>query len=381
MVNTCNFKTKTIISERQNPIRDRWNIGLDIGYSGVKGFVPNSVFCFPAFAKRVEDGRTSIAKPKASDIQYKNLKTGEIWDVGESANDLCSSNDSELAVFGRARYFSPMFKVLSETGMALGMLENKFGSPEGKEIFLQTGLPPDYLAADEPFLKESLAGTHDFAVKIGTSDWLEYHFTLEESKIGVIEQPKGTLLSVAVASNGNPSAGARKYFSSKLLIMDVGFGTMDIYNIANGKVATKPETIDDLSMKQVFKQTIHDIFEKYHKEITITGLQNYLQDGKIPVMNRKERKSAKVPFDDILEKNSKDVCLRALERICNTYDNLLEHEFLIITGGTCAAWSNYIRDFFSGMETLTILSGAQNDDLSAIFSNVRGYYMFAYNNN
>ena len=69
MINTINFKTKTILSERNNPVRgDVWNIGLDIGYSSVKGFSPNAVSCFPAFAKKASD-TPSMAAPKPTDIQ------------------------------------------------------------------------------------------------------------------------------------------------------------------------------------------------------------------------------------------------------------------------------------------------------------------------
>ena len=96
MINTINFKTKTILSERNNPVRgDVWNIGLDIGYSSVKGFSPNAVSCFPAFAKKASD-TPSMAAPKPTDIQYRNDITGEIWDVGENAQNRATANDSEV---------------------------------------------------------------------------------------------------------------------------------------------------------------------------------------------------------------------------------------------------------------------------------------------
>ena len=58
------FKTRTIIQSqtvngqraaiRKNPSRkpDQWVIGLDIGYSSVKGMSQNSLFTFPKFAKK-----------------------------------------------------------------------------------------------------------------------------------------------------------------------------------------------------------------------------------------------------------------------------------------------------------------------------------------
>lgn len=379
MIHTENFKTKTVLVERKNPTKERWNIGLDIGYSAVKGFSPNAVYCFPAFAKKVTEIAT-IRRPNEKDIQYRDDMTGEIWDVGESAQDRSTTNDNELNVYGRVRYFNEMFKVIAEVGMAFGMLKNNYGAPIDKEIFLQTGLPPEYRKRDEEDLKEALSGQHTFSIKIGKRDWISFDFELDTKHIGVIDQPMGTLLSVSTASNGHPSADAARFFSSNVLIMDAGFGTLDIYNISKGKILTTPETIDDMGMKRVFKEVIHQIFDKYKKEITILGMQNVLASGKISILNKKERKSSLIDISDILEECNKKVCLEALNRICNSYDNLADHNYLIITGGTCSAWSNIIREFFSGMkETLTVLSGAQNDNLSSVFANARGYYMYALN--
>ena len=55
-----------------------------------------------------------------------------------------------------------------------------------------------------------------------------------------------------------------------------------------------------------------------------------------------------------------------------------EYDYLIITGGTSAAWRDMIRDYFSGMETLKIENGNKNGGMKAIFANVRGYYMYRY---
>lgn len=380
MINTINFKTKTILTERNNPTRnDRWNVGLDIGYSSVKGFSPNTVFCFPAFAKKATES-LSMSTPKPTDIQYRNDVTGEIWDVGENAQHRATANDSEVSLFSKVRFFSEMFRVISEVGIAFGMLKNKYGSPDGKEIYLQTGLPPEHIDSLGDDLREALSGTHKFSVKIGNRNWISFDFELNMNHIyKVIGQPMGTLISVATGSNGKPVNEAARYFSKNVLILDAGFGTLDIYNLNKGNIASTPETIDDMGMKQVFKETIQKIKDKYKKDVSIMEMQNVLETGNISVFERKTRHSMSKNIADLLEESNKLVCNEALARVCNSYNDLIDHDYLIITGGTCSAWANYIREFFSGMETLTILSGAQNDNLSAVFANVRGYYMYALN--
>ena len=55
---------------------------------------------------------------------------------------------------------------------------------------------------------------------------------------------------------------------------------------------------------------------------------------------------------------------------------LYEYDYLIITGGTGAAWSSRIREILKDMETLKIVDGNCNDTLPYVFANVRGYYMY-----
>ena len=51
---TKDFETKTIMQEQPFPgSEEKWVIGLDIGYSAVKGISQNALWCFPAYAKQI----------------------------------------------------------------------------------------------------------------------------------------------------------------------------------------------------------------------------------------------------------------------------------------------------------------------------------------
>ncbi len=381
MINTSNFKTKTVSLERKNVmVEDTWGIALDIGYSAVKGISPNSVYSFPSYAKKVVNDSITFGTPAATDIQYKDSVTGEMWAVGGFAQDMIvtdDSNDSIAGLYGRNRYFSPMFKVITRVGLALGMIANDYGNPAGKNLVLQTGLPPAYLKSDTELLKEAISGEHKFEIKVGTRAWKSFDFTLPEENIRVMAQPMGTLLSIATDNAGKLVPDAKKYFSSRMLIFDPGFGTLDVFNISN-RLIESYETFDNLGMKRVLQETSEGIFDKYKVEITIPAMQKFLQDGNVTTFNRKERTTKREPFGDILEECSKKVCLEALDQVGTIYNNLIDHQYLVITGGTSAAWKEIISEYYGGMETLTIIEGNQNDNLPYIFSNVRGYYMYQY---
>lgn len=376
---TQNFKTKTIFTERKNESVDGiWTVALDIGYSAVKGFSNNMIYCFPSYCRKITSQMLTFGDNNKTEILYKDNKTEEIWAVGAGAQEMIMADearDSIAELYGRNRYFSEIFKVISRVGMGIGMLSNEYGSPNGKELVLQTGLPPAYMKSDTVLIKEALSGEHDFSIKIGGKPWVSLTFELPEDHIYVMPQPMGTLLSISTDNNGRPTADAAKYFKSSMLILDPGFGTLDVFNIRN-KMIESTETFDNLGMKRVFQETADAIMEKYHQEVTVPAMQKLLTTGEVKLFDRKSRSTRLEPFGDLLEEANKKVCYEALQKVDNIYNNLFDHDYLVITGGTGDAWKSIITEYYAGMESLKIINGNQNDMLPTIFSNVRGYYLY-----
>lgn len=377
MENTKKFKTKTSIRNKSNGgVRGVWLCAADFGYSSVKIFSQNTVAVFPSFARKFS-GETVGTLPE-SHIIYKDLTTGEQWLVGESAQNDVGQNDttiSEEAVFGRARYDDPMFLVLVRTGLGIGTRRNEFGDPDGKAVYVQTGLPPKYLKSDTRPLVKTISGRHYFSLRIGDAPEEIFDITIKPDNIGVMEQPKGTLMSVAVNNSHRFIEGSRNYFNKNVLIFDAGFGTLDIFSIVNNHVADK-QTFPEFSMKQVLKETITAVYDKYGEEVSLIGMQKCLGEGVIRCHDKFSSRNE--PFEDLLDECSRRVCDEALERLGQIY-RLYEFDYLIITGGTGAAWNDQIREKLKGLSSLVIIDGNQNDTtLPFLFANVRGYYMYLY---
>lgn len=376
---TQNFRTKTFFIERENPRVDgKWNIAIDVGYSGVKLFSPNMVASFPSYARRVTREPQFAGSMPSEAIIYKDLDTEEIWIVGEIAQNTIETgdtSDSETSLYGRERYGNAMFKVISQCGMGIGMLENTHGKPQNDEIILQTGLPERYMN-DYRDLTDALSGRHHFALKVGTKEWKNFDFTIETSNIFVMSQPKGTLFSVCVDKNGVPVKNAPK-LSSSIMVFDSGFGTLDLFPIIGG-IVNNGETYSDLGMKRILQETSKSIYENYGVEVPVPMMQRYLETGNIRYVNKKERISKEYPIENLLTAACFKVCNEAISRMESAF-NMQDFDYLIFTGGTCSAWLNKLEGMFSGYSTLHIIHGNQNDDLPFIFSNVRGYYLYRHN--
>lgn len=381
---TKDFETKTIIQEQPFPGSDeKWVIGLDIGYSAVKGICQNALWCFPAYAKQIPSDRLILKAPENTDIRYRD--NSGTWVVGNLAYNEATVGDiidSESELYGRHRYFSPMFKVIASVGLALGLNENSFGSPKDKKIVLQTGLPPKYLVGDDKEdLMDALAGHYCFELSIGNKGWKKFEFDIERNNIFIMAQPLGALVSASVSKNGRPVPTARNYYSSDVIVFDPGFGTVDSYVIHMGNVMKERcETFSNLGMHEVFARTCNDIMEQFNIQLPITEFQSRLAFGDIKIVNKKKMSSQLFDFSELLEKNCRNVCSDVIEKLKSVYNYFTKTDYIIATGGTYEAWKNIFSDTFSEMTSLTLVPANINDvSMSNVFSNVRGYYFYRLN--
>lgn len=384
ILKTIDYRTRTEIkAEKHAPCQSRWPIALDIGYSGVKGYSPNSLFCFPSYAKKIGKKKDVIGLPAKDEILYHDLETNDVWRVGASAQKSTSMNDtsdSQSELFGRHRYSSSLFKVIARTGLGFGMMNTSCGAYNKLPCYLQTGLPPAYLKGpDKQELVNTLSGRHCFALQVGDKV-LPYNFILKPEDIDVMAQPEGTLMSLSMDDNCKSVRAAREYFSSNLLIADAGFETLDLYELFN-RVIRGRETFTNFSMREILNRVCARANEKYHLSLDQTSIQNVLETGEaVRYMSTPEdRRPHKVtyPVTDIMEKVVQEVCTEAVAKIMSTFDGLSEYKYLVLTGGTFAPWENMIRDYFSGMDSLTILMGNENcrEHTDLIYTNARGYYL------
>lgn len=377
-MNTQRFKTKTEFIHRSNiKAGGVWEIAIDIGYSAVKLFSPNMVACFPSFARRIDEKFSYVSEP-ASSIIYKDEETGQRWLVGEVAQDTIENGDtsnSESSLYGRERYGSAMFRVLLETGLALGTLN---GDP-AERIVIQTGLPEAYMGTDdEEMLIDAFAGDHRFSLRVGSGQWYTYSLHIDRNNVFVMPQPKGTLFSICIDENGKFHPDTKSYLNSPLIVFDPGFGTLDLFSIESGAVKGG-ETFPDLGMRRVFQEAIKLIKDKYGVNVSVPEMQKHLITGTVMQVDRKNRFSAKeVPIGELLEKANQLVCEEAISRTADVF-KLTNYKYLVITGGTSAAWQAQIEETFKNLPTLKIIHGNQNDEmLPYVYSNVRGYYFYRY---
>lgn len=386
------FKTKSEIIERKMPkilgnnqYKGKTIIGLDVGYSGVKIASPVRVATIPSYAKKVTGNLEVVGKLDTTDIQYRDNKTGEVWLVGRAAESLMNNKDISSATDGsfytRYRYSSEIFKVLTNTGICLGL----WGTGSGNEIFLETGLPATYKepkpdgspSDDEVAFRKSLVGDYDISIRLGNNDWVPFQFTLDNDHIDIMAQPKGALSSV-MYKDGELTPQGKDIFRSNSMILDGGFGTEDIYTVLNG-IKGLINTYEDTGMRAVFEQVIQTLSRSYPIDTKIFEFQKFLESGQVRYFNQNDFGVYNVDFENILTSVNAELCEKSLIRLIQEYDKMMPYKYLIVDGGTGESRFEQIKKFFEKNTGLTVLpSNLNTPDLSFTYSNVIGYYMFRY---
>ena len=255
---------------------------------------------------------------------------------------------------------------------------DKLTGAAGSNLVLQTGLPPAYLKSDSRILKKVLSGKHEFYLKLGGGSWKKYSFELSENNIKIMGQPMGSLFSATYGDDGKEIPNAKSFLNSNMLIFDGGFGTLDTFEIRNRSIGAM-QTFDHLGMKAVLHRAADIIYKKYDLEVAVSAMQNNLGWGYVKKFDPDTVSTEKINITEIIDAANKDICLEAISQIRQIYNNLLDYRYLVITGGTGAAWYTIIKDYFSKMEGLEVIAANRNTNIPQIFSNVRGYYLYCIN--
>lgn len=378
------FRTQQEFIEQKNPVYGKgYLIALDAGYSGMKVFTENKVFCFPSFVKKIGSNTLNIVQDK--DILYEDYETGERYMLGFLAQDMVASdstNDTEEELFARKRYNNKKFQILCNAAIAIAVLEKT----DDREIVIQTGLPTDYLdsKADRNGLKKAICKPANFGIKLGKNDWISFEIngdgengvklSIKEENIYIMSQPAGSLYSVMVNNMGTMISDL---VTQNTLIMDIGFGTFDFYGISSGEVICKA-SIDNIGMKQILKNLSGLIMEEYNEDVRIPAMQRILEKGTIVCIDEDNMKSVDKPIAALLERASRKTFEDAFEVARNTTHSFRDYRNIIIAGGTGKAWYEYFVEKLKGMQSLRIMPCNTNSNVSFIYANVRGYYMRRY---
>ena len=374
-MDTKKFRTRQEFNSLSLPKGKDYIVALDVGYSGTKVFYETGYACFPSYAKLLDDHMMNV--PDHKDIIYRNDETGETYLVGYNAQNMADgTNDTDSELYSRKRYTDPRFRIICYTAIGIAAMKKT----DDRKIIIQTGLPASYLN-DAVSLRKAITEMPRFSLKIGAQkDWISFDIKIDSGNIFVMPQPMGALYSTIIYNNGSFTKDAMSMLKGSVMVLDAGFGTFDFYGIKDRHVDCQ-DSIDDISMRQVFIKTTQNISKEFGEEIRVPALQKNLSTGYVTCIDEEDMGSCDKDFSALLEKANNEVFETAKVKIRSVTKPFRGYQYVIVDGGTGEAWFDKIRDWLSNMKTLQIVPSNINDKLPFIYSNARGYYMFRYTNN
>lgn len=367
-MDTSAFRTRTEFRALNYPsVDNKIVVGLDMGYSSVKGVFKDGVFCFPSFCRKLT--KDIFGELDATDIIYKDEVTGERYAVGDFATASLKKGQyvTESVFYDRNHYMTPEYLACFRTGMAFAL----WNTPDvHNNIFIQTGLPPAYLSEDSAYIKHVMVGEHKFSVTKG-KETRGFNFEIKAEDIDIMYQPMGTMYSVGIDDKGLMTQDLIKYLKSSVLVFDAGFGTLDKFAIIN-KTVDFTDTDNNLGMLRILSVTRDIIKDNLGVEVSIPEMQNCLKTGRVTKVDRINMTKTSHDIGTFLKEANNKVCNEAYESLRNEIFNF---DYLIMTGGVGAAWYHTFSEKLKDAE-ITVIPGNQHSTLSYIYANARGYFMF-----
>ncbi len=363
---------KTIIRNEEIPcpIEDFCPCGIDIGYSAIKVKSPHTETLIPSICIKVQDDEPYVYNK--TDIRYKD-EHGNLWFIGALAKKMISSDDAFAKsnnLLSRSRLQTEEFLVQIRVAMFFSMcqsLQEDGYVLDSRPLKIQTGLPPQFLKRDKKPLCDRFVGKHKFSVRVGQRPWVDVKIELTESDVYVCRQPFGTLMSVALDTNGNLID--QDILGESILVVDPGFYSVDTLFTLKGQ-AQESNTItwENLAMKEVFQRTCNDIAEATNNQadVDVYQLEKSLKKGFIYYGQRKDE----YDYSTKLKLNLAGVCKELISKLNATYNHMIDVDVLILTGGTGKAWQKFFEIEYGDMKGLRLVV---TDGASA---NSKGYYNY-----
>ena len=364
--------TKIIFTELENPLPDRIPCGIDIGYSAIKVKSPYNESVIPSIVRKV--ARDAPLLISDDDIRYSG-EDGQIWYVGSLAKKVLTSGSTAVkksTLLGRQRIQSKEFLVQIRVAMFFASLKGLTEDGYDRDIRplkIQTGLPPEFVRKDSALLRSRFAGTHTFRIKVGNRPWTKVSFEIAKSNdVFICKQPFGTLMACVMNNEGK--VVNEEILSKNILILDPGFHSVDTYHCLQGATEGESLTWENYGMQAVFQRTCDDILKntKNEADLDVYALEQHLKDAFIYYGPRKN----KYYFETDFMRNLKEVCLALLGELDTTYNNMMDVDVLVLTGGTGAAWQDIIRDYYKDVGGLEVV--VANEGKNLVCANVEGYY-------
>lgn len=323
-------------------------MGIDIGFGDVKSSINYNgkkfTIKFPTAITRHQRSEIRGLDNSQDVFIYKNAR----YILGDDA--VISTNVIPTRNIEFLKEFTPLlvFKVLIEISKHIGIdIERLNNSP--KKICL--GLPLEYYFTEKKFMCDAMKQYMVSCISGGNQKTYNILF----NHVDVRAQGQGVLNDYMI------EGGYLKTIESNILVIDIGFNTVDVLSVANGKSNSMGSyMLEGKGVCQITKELGIEIKEKTGINQTEQKLKDVLRTKSLKIKN--ETQNLNGTINQVISEYT-DLLFREINtKSCTTINNA---EKLIFAGGGVY----YIKDHLSAQFTKEFVHIPEFPE----FSNARGY--------
>ena len=344
-------------------------VAVDPGFDSMKVVANGIVFKFPFNVVETDERKMTDYRLRDDFMLYQD-SNGGTYRVGQYARELVFDNKSRVdSFYTEQRFISEEFQVGLNTAIALAIEKNGLCDNQSDlDIYLMVALPHSCRETYAPTIIGLAAGTHKFKLRCGQDKDKVFRYRIAEKNVFTVSQTIASILGETSDDTGNVDEEKFFYLSNgPTLVLDGGYYTMGMVVVSRGGSVDESKTESDTrhamsNVNQLIADAIKDKrpdINHYAIEYLLgkdDGIIRYMADGKAAVIDLHELRKDKV----------KEVCTSLINYLDNKYDNLLDFKYVLVTGGTGAAFYKQLLDFYSSTglidsEHLMLTTGMLND--------------------
>lgn len=209
-------------------------------------------------------------------------------------------------------------------------------------------LPNDAVGEAWPSVKQKLDGFHKCNIETDTG-FYGLSFTVKPGHSMVLAQATAALLGAACDDEGYEDENATILSKLPVLVIDGGYKTVGLVKLTTIGMTDQAESNTELAMGNVHKRVAERIRNEYKRnDIYDFNIPSILEDpsnnGEIIYIDEKGDTEI-LDVKKLVAEEIAKLCDELIEYINKKYENLVDIRQILVTGGTGAAYYEYILKY------------------------------------
>lgn len=332
-------------------------IAVDPGFDTIKVVANGKFFKFPFNTEKTDEKKISNMSVADDFILYRN-KDNETWRIGQYARELIFEKKDSFDVeekmknfYSEKRFVCDEFTIGLRTAIAIAVDKLKlYESLNNITIYIMVALPHSVRDNYSTQVRSVLSGNHDYYVRIGKEYEEEFSFFIDENNIFTVSQTVASILGETSDDDGNIDEDKFYYLSDgPTLVIDGGFYTIGEVAVDRGGSIDEEKTFSDTehAMKNINMEIAKEL-EPQRPDIKYYVIEYLMSknDGKIKYL--KDGKAEIIDLNILKKEKIKEMSHRFIESLNEKYNNLLDFNYVLVTGGTGARYYEYLVEYYVG---------------------------------